>query len=158
MSQIKIDGWRSHLDPIESQLSDVIHSCVVDALQYPPHKRAHRLFPLERSDFYDPPEPGRTDRYLIIEVSMFEGQTVETKQQSIGLLFDRLDKELGVILFTLASVWCGFAPNIGQLIWARSIQGIGGALLIPSSLAIIGTTFPSDRRGSAIGSGLAIPR
>jgi len=96
MSQIKIDGWRSHLDPIESQLSDVIYSCVVDALQYPPHKRAHRLFPLERSDFYDPPEPGRTDRYLIIEVSMFEGQTVETKQQSIGLLFDRLDKELGV--------------------------------------------------------------
>jgi len=58
---------------------------------------------------------------------------------------------IGVILFTLASVWCGFAPNIGQLIWARSIQGIGGALLIPSSLAIIGATFPSDRRGSAIG-------
>ena len=96
MSQIKIYGLQTHLDPIKSQLSDVIHSCVVDALQCPPHKRAHRFFPLERSDFYYPPEPGRTDRYLIIEVSMFEGRSVETKKQLIKLLFARSDKELGI--------------------------------------------------------------
>jgi EmrB/QacA subfamily drug resistance transporter len=72
-----------------------------------------------------------------------------------GALGDRFGRRriftIGVTLFTLASIWCGFAPNIGQLIWARSIQGIGGALLIPGSLAIIGATFPADRRGSAIG-------
>jgi phenylpyruvate tautomerase PptA (4-oxalocrotonate tautomerase family) len=96
MSQIKIYGLRLHLDPIKSQLSDTIHSCVVDALQYPPHKRAHRFFPLDSSDYYYPPEPGRTDRYTIIELSMFEGRTVEAKKQLIRLLFDRLDRELGI--------------------------------------------------------------
>src|SRR5437763_10478229 len=37
----------------------------------------------------------------------------------------------GVALFSLASAWCGLAPNIGQLIMARSLQGVGGALLVP---------------------------
>ena len=44
MAQIKIYGIREHLDPIKSALSDVIHSCVVDALQFPIDKRAHRFF------------------------------------------------------------------------------------------------------------------
>jgi phenylpyruvate tautomerase PptA (4-oxalocrotonate tautomerase family) len=96
MSQIKIYGIRSQLDPIKQQISDTIHSCVVDALQYPAHKRAHRFFPLDPSDFYYPPEPGRTERYTIIEISMFEGRTVEAKKHLIRLLFDRLDKQLGI--------------------------------------------------------------
>lgn len=96
MSQIKIYGLRSNLDPIKQQLSDVIHSCVVDALQYPPHKRAHRFFPLDSADYYYPPEPGRTDRYTIIELSMFEGRTVKAKKQLIRLLFDRLNQKLGI--------------------------------------------------------------
>jgi phenylpyruvate tautomerase PptA (4-oxalocrotonate tautomerase family) len=96
MSQVKIYGLRSHLDPIKQQLSDLIHSCVIDALQYPPHKRAHRFFPLDSSDFYYPPEPGRTEGYTIIELSMFEGRTVEAKKQLIRLLFDRLGKQLGI--------------------------------------------------------------
>jgi phenylpyruvate tautomerase PptA (4-oxalocrotonate tautomerase family) len=96
MSQIKIYGLRSHLDPIKHQLSDVIHTCVVDALQYPQHKRAHRFFPLDPSDYYYPPELGRTDRYTIIELSMFEGRTIAAKKQLIRLLFDRLDNQLGI--------------------------------------------------------------
>jgi EmrB/QacA subfamily drug resistance transporter len=72
-----------------------------------------------------------------------------------GALGDRFGRRriftIGVTLFTLASVWCGLSPNVWQLIWARSLQGIGGALLIPGSLAMIGATFPPDRRGSAIG-------
>jgi phenylpyruvate tautomerase PptA (4-oxalocrotonate tautomerase family) len=96
MSQIKIYGLRSQLDPIKLQLSDVIHSCVVDALQYPPDKRAHRFFPLDPSDFYYPHTPGRTDRYLIIELSLFEGRTIETKKQLIRLLFERSAKVLGI--------------------------------------------------------------
>ncbi len=57
----------------------------------------------------------------------------------------------GVTLFTLASVWCGLAPNVTHLIAARAVQGIGGALLVPGSLAIITTSFPKEERGQAIG-------
>lgn len=58
---------------------------------------------------------------------------------------------IGVSLFALASIWCGLAPNIGQLIAARLLQGIGGALLVPGSLAIISASFPVEERGRAIG-------
>ncbi len=58
---------------------------------------------------------------------------------------------IGVVVFSLASVWCGLAPNIGQLIIARGIQGIGGALLVPGSLALISANFSEKERGRAIG-------
>jgi EmrB/QacA subfamily drug resistance transporter len=58
---------------------------------------------------------------------------------------------IGVALFAIASVWCGFSPSIRQLIIARGLQGIGGALLIPGSLALISTSFSPDERGRAIG-------
>jgi EmrB/QacA subfamily drug resistance transporter len=51
----------------------------------------------------------------------------------------------------LASVWCGLAPSVGQLILARGVQGFGGALLVPGSLAIIGASFDETGRGRAIG-------
>jgi EmrB/QacA subfamily drug resistance transporter len=57
----------------------------------------------------------------------------------------------GVVLFTAASVACGLAPNAGALIVARCVQGVGGALLVPSSLAIISAAFPEETRGKAIG-------
>src|SRR6267378_4474876 len=58
---------------------------------------------------------------------------------------------IGVALFAFASAWCGFAPNIGQLIVARAAQGFGAALLVPGSLAIISSSFPENERGRAIG-------
>jgi phenylpyruvate tautomerase PptA (4-oxalocrotonate tautomerase family) len=94
MAQIKIYGIAEHLNPIKAQLSDVIHSCVVDALQFPEDKRAHRFFPLDPSDFYYP--AGRTDRYLILEISMFEGRTVEAKKHLIRLLFERIAGEFAL--------------------------------------------------------------
>ena len=57
----------------------------------------------------------------------------------------------GVALFAVASVWCGLAPSPEQLVFSRALQGIGGALLIPNSLAIIGASFDEARRGKAIG-------
>jgi len=57
----------------------------------------------------------------------------------------------GVILFCSASAWCGLAPDIRQLIVARGFQGIGGALLVPGSLALISADFPEKERGRAIG-------
>ena len=58
---------------------------------------------------------------------------------------------LGVVLFVLASIWCGLAPGINQLIIARAVQGVGGALLVPGSLAIISASFGEEERGRAIG-------
>src|SRR6266853_2694422 len=58
---------------------------------------------------------------------------------------------IGVVLFSVASLWCGFATSIGQLILARAVQGAGGALLVPGSLAIISASFTDQDRGHAIG-------
>ena len=57
----------------------------------------------------------------------------------------------GVFLFAAASAWCGFAPDIRHLVAARALQGVGGAILVPGSLAIISAAFPTDQRGKAIG-------
>jgi EmrB/QacA subfamily drug resistance transporter len=72
-----------------------------------------------------------------------------------GALGDRLGRRRvfvwGVCIFALASVWCGLAPDPAQLIAARAVQGIGGALLVPGSLAIISASFDEASRGAAIG-------
>lgn len=58
---------------------------------------------------------------------------------------------IGVAVFAIASVACAWAPDAGALIAARAVQGVGGALLVPGSLAIISATFPEKERGRAIG-------
>ena len=95
MSQIKIYGLKQNLDRIKAKLSDVIHSCVVDALDFPEDKRFHRFFPLDPSDFYFPSE--RTTKYTIIEISMFEGRSVESKKHLIRLLFERIHQQLNIL-------------------------------------------------------------
>ena len=95
MSQIKVYGLKENLNPIKAELSDVIHSCVVDALHFPEDKRAHRFFPLDPSDFYYP--SGRTIKYTIIEISMFEGRSVEAKKHLIRLLFERVHQRLNIL-------------------------------------------------------------
>jgi phenylpyruvate tautomerase PptA (4-oxalocrotonate tautomerase family) len=88
MPQIKIYGLREFLNPIKQELSDAINSCMVDALEYPADKRSHRFFPLDPSDFFYPPD--RSERYTIIELSMFEGRSIVAKKQLIRLLFERV--------------------------------------------------------------------
>lgn len=72
-----------------------------------------------------------------------------------GSLGDRYGRRrvflIGVTLFAAASAWCGFAFDIRQLIAARAVQGIGAALLVPGSLAIISSSFREEERGRAIG-------
>jgi phenylpyruvate tautomerase PptA (4-oxalocrotonate tautomerase family) len=94
MGQVKIYGFSDHLRPLRERLSDAIHACIVEALEYPPDKRAQRFFPLQREDFRYP--PGRTERYTIIEISMFEGRSVEAKKRLIRLLFERLERDCGI--------------------------------------------------------------
>jgi EmrB/QacA subfamily drug resistance transporter len=57
----------------------------------------------------------------------------------------------GVVLFTLASLACGLAQSPVQLIAARAAQGLGAALLMPQTMAIVIDTFPAERRGAALG-------
>lgn len=72
-----------------------------------------------------------------------------------GSLGDRYGRRLvfaiGVALFAVGSGACGFSPSIGWLIGARAVQGIGAALLVPGSLAILSAFFPQQTRGRAIG-------
>jgi EmrB/QacA subfamily drug resistance transporter len=72
-----------------------------------------------------------------------------------GVLGDRFGRRrvfgLGLIVFAGASVACGLAPNVELLILARCIQGVGGALAVPGSLALISTSFEGAARGRAIG-------
>jgi EmrB/QacA subfamily drug resistance transporter len=58
---------------------------------------------------------------------------------------------IGIAIFTLSSLACGFAPTAGFLIGARAVQGVGAALMNPASLSIITATFPPRERGQAIG-------
>ncbi len=57
----------------------------------------------------------------------------------------------GIALFTVASAACGFAPSAGWLIGFRAVQGVGAALLMPQTLAILTMVFPPERRGAAFG-------
>lgn len=58
---------------------------------------------------------------------------------------------IGAFIFLIASVWSGLSPDIFQLIIARALQGAGGALLVPNSLALISSAYPKKERGKAIG-------
>jgi len=72
---------------------------------------------------------------------------------SLGDLFgERRIFALGVTGFGVASLACALSPTIGVLVAMRALQGVAGALLVPSSLAVIVNTFPQDERGGAIGS------
>lgn len=72
-----------------------------------------------------------------------------------GALGDRRGRrrvfQLGLVFFTLASLGCGIAPTSGTLIAARVAQGVGGALLVPASLALIDASVRPDDRGRAVG-------
>lgn len=72
-----------------------------------------------------------------------------------GSAGDRFGKRrvfvIGVVVFGAATLWCGLASDLTGLLIARMVQGAGGALLVPNSLALIGAAYPEDERGRAIG-------
>src|SRR6184192_951560 len=65
---------------------------------------------------------------------------------------------IGLAVFTLASIGCSLAQSPGQLIVARIIQGIGGAILTPQTLSILTNIFPPNRRGAGSGVGSPVSR
>ncbi|WP_072806876.1 DHA2 family efflux MFS transporter permease subunit [Rhodococcoides yunnanense] len=57
----------------------------------------------------------------------------------------------GLVVFTLASAWCGLSGSIEMLIAARAVQGLGAAMITPQTMAVITRVFPADKRGTAMG-------
>jgi len=94
MAQIKVYGINEKLLPIRESLSEVIHDCVVEALQFPRDKRAHRFFPMEKENLLCP--EGRTDAYTIIEITIIEGRSIEARKKLVRLLFDRIKERVGI--------------------------------------------------------------
>lgn len=91
---IVIYGIKEMLNPIKSQLSDVIHSCMQSVLGLPEDKRAQRFIPLDADDFYYP--DGRSEAYTVVEINMMQGRTVETKKALIRALFQNIESSIGI--------------------------------------------------------------
>jgi phenylpyruvate tautomerase PptA (4-oxalocrotonate tautomerase family) len=94
MPQAKIFGLKKTLDPIKEKLSEVIHEAVMEALNFPKEKRFHRFICLEKEAFFFPED--RTEKYIIIEFSLFEGRTVEAKKKLIQLLFSKINEQFKI--------------------------------------------------------------
>lgn len=92
MAQIKLYGLCHSIKPMQTQISDVLHSCLIDALKLPENKRFHRFIYLEADEFIYPED--RSEQYLIIEISMFEGRSAEVKKQLIQLIYARFAEQL----------------------------------------------------------------
>lgn len=95
MVQVKIYGLHTHLYGKQKVISDAIHTAVMEALNFPANKRAHRFFLLEPENFFYP--EGRTDAYTIIEISMFEGRSITAKKRLMLLIFKNMEEQAHVL-------------------------------------------------------------
>ncbi|MCA9832432.1 MAG: tautomerase family protein [Thermomicrobiales bacterium] len=94
MAQFKIYGRDGFLRAHSVAISNAIHAASVAGLGLPEEKRFHRFIPLADWQFIAPPD--RSERYLIIEVMMFTGRSVETKKAFYRLLLQNLDDYCGI--------------------------------------------------------------
>lgn len=94
MAQIKIYGRRTSIERQRNSLSSAIHSSVVEALSYPPDKKFHRFIALDDQDFLFPAD--RSESYTIIEISLFEGRSVEAKKALVRALFANIEQQCGI--------------------------------------------------------------
>jgi phenylpyruvate tautomerase PptA (4-oxalocrotonate tautomerase family) len=75
-------------------VSEVIHSFIVDKLKFPPDKKFQRFFPMYAADFYFSAE--KTKKYTIIELSIFEGNSVEAKKEFIRLIYKSYKEQMDI--------------------------------------------------------------
>ncbi|GAE29613.1 tautomerase family protein [Halalkalibacter hemicellulosilyticus] len=94
MGQVKVFGLKEVLNSRKKLVSSVIHSCMVDALAFPEEKKFQRFFLMDEEDFFFSND--RSEDYMIIEISMFEGRSVATKKKLIRLLYERLTSKCKV--------------------------------------------------------------
>jgi phenylpyruvate tautomerase PptA (4-oxalocrotonate tautomerase family) len=94
MAQVKIFGLRRSLQNSRAAISQAIHLSVMEALEYPAEKKFHRFIALDEEDFIYPQD--RSERYIIIEISIFEGRSIEAKKMLIRLLYERIPQLSGI--------------------------------------------------------------
>lgn len=94
MAQVVIYGRRDSLARHRDALSAAVHEAIMSALEYPPEKRFQRFIALDPQDFIFPDDRGPD--YTIIEISMFEGRSDQTKRALITELFTRVATATGI--------------------------------------------------------------
>ena len=94
MSQIKIYALDETIELHRDNLSKAIHQALVKELKYPEEKRFQRFIPLQSKNFIYPAD--RSTSYIIIEISMFDGRTKETKKAFIKTLFENINNLCGI--------------------------------------------------------------
>ena len=88
MPQIKIYGLQENIEPKRFALSDAIHAALMESIGTPNNKRFQRFIILDAENFIYPSD--RTTDYTIIEISMFEGRSVEAKKNLIRTLYQKI--------------------------------------------------------------------
>lgn len=94
MAQVKIYGLRTPLDAKKENLSKAIHESLMESFGLPENKRFHRYILLNEGDFIYPDD--RSQEYTIIEVSVFEGRSVEAKKELINSMISKIKKYTGI--------------------------------------------------------------
>ena len=94
MAQVKIYGLKKQLEKVQTVLSKAIHTTIVDQLSFPQEKRFHRFISFEKEEMLFPED--KSDAYMIIEIYMMEGRTVETKKSLIKALFSKVSDALDI--------------------------------------------------------------
>jgi phenylpyruvate tautomerase PptA (4-oxalocrotonate tautomerase family) len=94
MAQIKIYGLKNSIEQHRAALSQAIHQAVVEALDYPLDKKFQRFISLDEENFMFPSD--RSKSYTVIEISMFEGRSIEAKKKLISLLFSRIEEHCAI--------------------------------------------------------------
>jgi len=119
MPQVKVYGLRSALFPCREQLSSAIHQALMSTLKTPAEKRFQRFMWLGEEDFIFPDD--RTTQYTIIEISMFSGRTLETRQALIRELYRSIDaatpitpQDLEITLFETPAANWGIRGTLGN--------------------------------------------
>lgn len=94
MAQVKVYALRATLEAHRQELSDAIHESVVEAFHYPEEKRFQRFFALAPEDFVFPGD--RSERYTVVEISVFEGRSVDAKKALVGALYRNVALRCGI--------------------------------------------------------------
>lgn len=94
MAQIKIYGLKTHLSDQQTAISTAIHAAVMTALDYPAEKKFQRFISLDNSEFIYPDD--RSDKYTIIEISMFEGRSTEAKKNLIRAIYSNMTAQTDI--------------------------------------------------------------
>lgn len=95
MPQAKIYGIREHLAPAREQISEAVNDAIADAFQFPAERKLQRFFPMDREDFLFPAHE-RSERFTIIEISTFEGRSVETLKDVVSQIIRRVHEATGI--------------------------------------------------------------